>query len=157
DNTGRKADFRNVILAMTTNVGAREMSERGIGFTADNRGKEQKAIKGMFSPEFRNRLDATITFNSLDQKVMAMVVDKMINELQQQLAEKKVRIELSPAAREWLAAKGFDPAYGARPLRRLIMREIGDKLAEEILFGDLVKGGLARIGVRAKKLLFNYS
>ncbi|MFO7606179.1 MAG: AAA family ATPase, partial [Desulfurivibrionaceae bacterium] len=157
DNTGRKADFRNVILAMTTNVGAREMSERGIGFTADNRGKEQKAIKGMFSPEFRNRLDATITFNSLDQKVMVMVVDKMINELQEQLAEKKVRIELSPAAREWLAAKGFDPAYGARPLRRLIMREIGDKLAEEILFGDLVKGGLVRIGVRAKKLLFNYS
>jgi len=157
DNNGRKADFRNVILAMTTNVGAREMSERGIGFTADNRGKEQKAIKGMFSPEFRNRLDATITFNPLDKKIMVLVVDKMINELQEQLVEKKVRIELTPAAREWLAAKGFDPAYGARPLRRLIMQEIGDKLAEEILFGSLTKGGVARIGVRGKKLLFNYS
>ncbi|MDF1577361.1 MAG: ATP-dependent Clp protease ATP-binding subunit ClpA [Desulfobulbales bacterium] len=156
DNNGRKADFRNVILAMTTNVGAREMSERGIGFTADNRGKEQKAIKSMFSPEFRNRLDATITFNALDRKVMIMVVDKMINELQEQLAEKKVRIELTPAAREWLAGKGYDPAYGARPLRRLIMQEIGDRLAEEILFGALTKGGLVRIGVKGKNLLFNY-
>ncbi|MEN8134813.1 MAG: ATP-dependent Clp protease ATP-binding subunit ClpA [Thermodesulfobacteriota bacterium] len=157
DNSGRKADFRNVILAMTTNVGAREMSERGIGFMADSRGGEVKAIKGMFSPEFRNRLDATITFNSLDKKVMNLVVDKMVNELQGQLAEKKVRIELTQGARAWLAAKGFDPAYGARPLRRLIMQEIGDKLADEILFGNLTKGGLARIGVKGKNLLFNYS
>jgi len=157
DNSGRKADFRNVILAMTTNVGAREMSERGIGFMAEGKGGEKKAIKGMFSPEFRNRLDATITFNSLDKKVMNLVVDKMVNELQVQLAEKKVRIELTQGARTWLATKGFAPAYGARPLRRLIMQEIGDKLADEILFGSLTKGGIARIGVKGKNLLFNYS
>ncbi len=157
DNSGRKADFRNVILAMTTNVGAREMSERGIGFMAESKGGEKKAIKDMFSPEFRNRLDATITFNSLDKKVMNLVVDKMVNELQAQLVEKKVRIELTQEARNWLAIKGFDPAYGARPLRRLIMQEIGDKLADEILFGSLTKGGIARIGVKGKNLLFNYS
>jgi ATP-dependent Clp protease ATP-binding subunit ClpA len=157
DNSGRKADFRNVILAMTTNVGAREMSERGIGFMAASKGGAQKAVKDMFSPEFRNRLDATITFNSLDKKVMNLVVDKMINELQVQLAERKVRIELTQGARAWLAAKGFDPAYGARPLRRLIMQEIGDKLADEILFGCLTKGGSAHIGVKGKNLLFNYS
>ncbi len=157
DNTGRKADFRNVIMIMTTNAGAREMSERAIGFTTENKGREQKAIKNMFSPEFRNRLDATITFNSLDKKVMKKIVEKMIGELQDQLKEKKVRIELSPAASSWLAEKGFDPAFGARPLRRLIMQEIGDVLSDEILFGSLVKGGTARVGVKDKKLLFNYS
>lgn len=156
DNNGRKADFRNVILAMTTNAGAREMSTRGIGFMADNKGREEKAIKGVFSPEFRNRLDATITFNSLDKKVMTRIVDKMVSELQTQLTEKKVRIELTQSARVWLADKGFDPAYGARPLRRLIMQEIGDKLADEILFGRLTKGGTARIGVKDKNLLFNF-
>lgn len=157
DNSGRKADFRNVILVMTTNVGAREMSERGIGFMADSRGGGQKAVKGMFSPEFRNRLDATITFNALDKKVMNLVVDKMIDELQVQLATKKVHIELTEGARLWLATKGFDPAYGARPLQRLIMQEIGDTLADEILFGHLTKGGIVRIGVKGKNLLFNYS
>lgn len=157
DNSGRKADFRNIILVMTTNVGAQEMSERGIGFMADSRGGGQKAVKGMFSPEFRNRLDATITFNALEKKVMNLVVDKMVGELQVQLAAKKVRIELTEGARVWLATKGFDPAYGARPLRRLIMQEIGDTLADEILFGRLTKGGIARIGVKDKNLLFNYS
>jgi ATP-dependent Clp protease ATP-binding subunit ClpA len=157
DNTGRKADFRNVIIIMTTNAGAREMSERAIGFMADSKGREQKAIKGMFSPEFRNRLDATITFNSLDKKVMKKIVEKMVAELQEQLQEKKVRIELSQAASAWLAEKGYDPSYGARPLRRLIMREIGDVLSEEILFGNLTKGGAAKIGVKGKKLLFNYT
>ena len=157
DNSGRKADFRNVILAMTTNAGAREMNTRSIGFMADGSGREQKAIKDMFSPEFRNRLDATITFNSLDKKVMDLIVDKMINELQVQLTEKKVRIELTRGARSWLATKGFDPAYGARPLRRLIMQEVGDKLADEILFGSLTKGGTAAISVKDKNLLFNYN
>jgi ATP-dependent Clp protease ATP-binding subunit ClpA len=156
DNSGRKADFRNVILAMTTNAGAREMTTRGIGFMADSSGREQKAIKDLFAPEFRNRLDAAITFKPLDQKVMARIVDKMIAELQLQLTEKKVRIELTDGARGWLALKGFEPDYGARPLRRLIMREIGDKLAEEILFGRLTKGGTARIGLKGKNLLFNY-
>jgi ATP-dependent Clp protease ATP-binding subunit ClpA len=157
DNSGRKADFRNVILAMTTNAGAREMSTRGIGFMADGKGREQKALKDMFSPEFRNRLDAAITFNALDKGVMNRIVDKMIGELQTQLTEKKVKIALSQGARNWLATHGFDPDYGARPLRRLLMQEVGDKLAEEILFGQLTKGGTAHIGVKGKNLLFNYS
>jgi len=156
DNAGRKADFRNVILIMTTNAGARELSERPIGFMTDNKGKDQKALKNLFAPEFRNRLDGIITFNSLDMGLMEKIVDKMIAELQMQLAEKKVVISLTPAARTWLAKKGFDPAYGARPLRRLVMQKIGDVLAEEILFGKLNKGGEAKIGVKNKDLDFSY-
>ncbi len=156
DNAGRRADFRNVILIMTTNAGAREMSERTIGFLGDSKGKEQKAIKNLFSPEFRNRLDATISFASLDIGTVEKVVDKMVAELQQQLAGKKVEISLSPAARSWLAKEGYDPAFGARPLRRLIMKEIGDVLTEEILFGSLVKGGKVKIGRKNDKTIFTY-
>lgn len=156
DNAGRRADFRNVILIMTTNAGAREMSERTIGFLGDSKGKEQKAIKNLFSPEFRNRLDATISFASLDLGTVEKVVDKMVGELQQQLAGKKVEISLSPAARSWLAKEGYDPAFGARPLRRLIMKEIGDVLTEEILFGSLVKGGKVKIGRKNDKTIFTY-
>ena len=156
DNAGRRADFRNVILIMTTNAGAREMSERTIGFLGDSSGKEQKAIKNMFSPEFRNRLDATITFGPLSPETVEKVVEKMVGELQLQLASKKVEITLSPAARAWLAKEGYEPAFGARPLRRLIMREIGDVLTEEILFGQLVKGGVAKIGRKNGKTTFSY-
>ncbi|MDH5298871.1 MAG: AAA family ATPase, partial [Desulfobulbaceae bacterium] len=157
DNNGRKADFRNVILIMTTNAGAREMSERPIGFMGGgNKGKDQKAIKNLFAPEFRNRLDGIISFNGLDRPIMGRIVDKLIDELQLQLAEKKVTITLSEAARSWLADRGHDPEYGARPLRRLIMQEIGDTLAEEILFGRLTKGGLVSVGVKNQKLAFSY-
>jgi ATP-dependent Clp protease ATP-binding subunit ClpA len=156
DNAGRRADFRNVILIMTTNAGAREMSERTIGFLGDSSGKEQKAIKNMFSPEFRNRLDATITFGPLGPETVEKVVEKMVGELQLQLASKKVEISLSPAARAWLAKEGYEPAFGARPLRRLIMREIGDVLTEEILFGQLIKGGLAKVGRKNGKTTFSY-
>ncbi|MBU0480158.1 MAG: ATP-dependent Clp protease ATP-binding subunit ClpA [Proteobacteria bacterium] len=156
DNTGRRADFRNVILIMTTNAGAREMSARAIGFTTDGRGREQKAIKGMFSPEFRNRLDDIITFNQLDKSVMKLIVDKMISELQGQLSEKKVGIELTGSARDWLAEKGFDPEFGARPLRRLIMQKIGDVLSDQILFGELSSGGIARVGLKGNSLSFSY-
>ncbi len=156
DNAGRRADFRYVILIMTTNAGAREMSERTIGFLGDSKGKEQKAIKNLFSPEFRNRLDATISFASLDIGTVEKVVDKMVGELQQQLAGKKVEISLSPAARSWLAKEGYDPAFGARPLRRLIMKEIGDVLTEEILFGSLTKGGKVKIGRKNDKTIFTY-
>jgi len=156
DNSGRKADFRNVILIMTTNAGAREMSERPIGFTGDNTGKNQRALKNLFSPEFRNRLDATITFNPLDAKLMERIVDKMISELQIQLAERKVTITLTPAARSWLAEKGYAPEFGARPLRRLILQEIGDVLTEEILFGQLAKGGTVHVGLKNKKLTYRY-
>ncbi len=156
DNAGRRADFRNVILIMTTNAGAREMSERAIGFLGDSSGKEQKAIKNLFSPEFRNRLDAIISFAPLSVDTVERVVDKMVGELQQQLADKKITIELSPAARGWLAREGYEPAFGARPLRRLIMKEIGDVLTEEILFGALSKGGRVRIGRKNNTTTFTY-
>ena len=156
DNAGRRADFRNVILIMTTNAGAREMSERAIGFLGDSSGKEQKAIKNLFSPEFRNRLDATISFAELSVDTVERVVDKMVGELQQQLVDKKITIELSPPARSWLAREGYEPAFGARPLRRLIMKEIGDVLTEEILFGALSKGGRVKIGRKNNKTTFSY-
>lgn len=156
DNSGRRADFRNVILIMTTNVGARELSQQPIGFMTDKKGKDQKAIKNLFSPEFRNRLDAIISFNSLEMDTIKMIVDKMVSELEGQLADKKVNISLTDEARSLLAAKGFDPDYGARPLRRLIMKEIGDELTEEILFGKLSKGGLVQIDARDKKLTLTF-
>ncbi len=156
DNTGRRADFRNVILIMTTNAGAREMSEHSIGFLGDSSGKEQKALKNLFSPEFRNRLDSTITFSTLEPDTVEKIVDKMIRELQSQLSEKKVTISLTPAARRYLARHGYEPAYGARPLRRIIMKEIGDVLTEEILFGRLTRGGEVRIGRKNKTMTFRF-
>jgi len=156
DNSGRRADFRNVILIMTTNAGAREMSEHPIGFLGDSSGKEQKAVKNLFSPEFRNRLDSIITFTTLEPETVEKVVDKMIGELQEQLAEKKVQISLTPAARRYIAGHGYEPAYGARPLRRMIMKEIGDVLTEEILFGQLTKGGKVRIGRKNNAMTFRF-
>jgi ATP-dependent Clp protease ATP-binding subunit ClpA len=156
DNSGRKADFRNVILIMTTNVGAREMSTTPIGFVTEKKGRDQKAVKSLFSPEFRNRLDAIISFAALSAESVEKVVDKMIAELQTQLAERKVVITLSSEARNWLATKGYDSDYGARPLRRIIMTEIGDVLTDEILFGALTRGGEVRIEVKEKKLIFTY-
>jgi len=157
DNAGRRADFRNVIIIMTTNAGAREMSENVIGFFGDSAGKEQKAINNLFAPEFRNRLDAVITFQALDSATVGKVVDKMITELQVQLIDKKVKITLTPSARRWLATNGYEPAFGARPLRRLIMKEIGDRLTEEILFGSLVRGGEVKIGHRHGNMTFRFS
>jgi ATP-dependent Clp protease ATP-binding subunit ClpA len=149
DNNGKKADFRNVILLMTSNAGAREMSSLSIGFGQkedDHRAaKGMKAIENLFSPEFRNRLDGIITFNGLSLEIMERIVDKFITEMEGQLAEKRVRLELSPAARLWLAEGGFDPIFGARPLSRLIQTEIKDVLADEILFGRLRQGGLVRV------------
>ena len=156
DNSGRRADFRNVILIMTTNAGAREMSERSIGFIGDSSGKEKKAITNLFSPEFRNRMDATISFSNLNEETVEKVVEKLVNELQGQLAEKKVHIQLSKAARKWLAQKGYEPAFGARPLRRFIMKEIGDVLTEEILFGALSKGGTAIVDHKKGAMVFTY-
>lgn len=156
DNSGRRADFRNVIVIMTTNAGAREMSSAAIGFVTDRSGRDQKAVNNMFSPEFRNRLDGIVSFAPLELPSIEQVVDKMIAELEEQLAEKKVSIKLSRAARHYLAEKGYDPVYGARPLRRLILKEIGDVLTEEILFGELTRGGEAKIGVKKKQLHFSY-
>ncbi len=157
DNSGRKADFRNVVIIMTTNAGARELTANTIGFVGDKQKKgSNKAVEKLFSPEFRNRLDGIITFAALDNDAMQMVVDKLIGELEAQLSEKRVKIDLTTPAREWLAAKGYDPDFGARPLRRLIMREIGDVLAEQILFGNLVHGGRVKIGIRSNELHFTY-
>ena len=156
DNSGRKADFRNVVIIMTTNAGAREMAANTIGFVGDKKGKSSRAVEKLFSPEFRNRLDGIISFDALDTESMKLVVDKLIAELESQLSEKKVKIELTAAAREWLAQKGYDPDFGARPLRRLIMKEIGDVLSEEILFGSLVSGGLVKVGIKKDELTFDY-
>lgn len=160
DNNGKKADFRNVILIMTSNAGTNEMSKDSIGFgdrIDDTRSKGNEAIKKIFSAEFRNRLDSTITFNSLTPEIMIMVVDKFIHELRQQLGQKKVGITLSDSARNWLAEKGYDPKYGARPLGRLIQTEIKDTLSEEVLFGKLHKGGKVFIDLVNDKLSFDYS
>lgn len=160
DNNGKKADFRNVILIMTSNAGTNEMSKSSIGFgdrTKDTKSKGTDAINKLFSAEFRNRIDATITFNSLTPEIMKRVVDKFINELQQQLGLKKVVITLSDKARNWLADKGHDPQYGARPLGRLIQIEIKDVLSEEVLFGRLFKGGKVFIDLKKDKLTFDYS
>ena len=157
DNSGRKADFRNVILIMTSNAGARELTSTTIGFVSSSKGKDKTVINRLFAPEFRNRLDAIISFAPLDQKSTEKVVDKVILELEEQLAEKKVSIKLTVAARKSLAKRGYDPIFGARPLRRLIMKEIGDPLTEEILFGQLTHGGAVTVGDRKGKLTFTYS
>ncbi|MGI9327415.1 MAG: AAA family ATPase, partial [Pseudomonadales bacterium] len=142
DNNGRKADFRNVVLIMTTNAGAADMSRTSIGFTEqDNRSDGMEAIKKLFTPEFRNRLDAVVQFNPLSGGVITTVVDKFLTELQQQLDDKKVQLEVDEAAREWLAREGYDEKMGARPMQRLIQEKIKRELAEDLLFGDLSKGG----------------
>jgi ATP-dependent Clp protease ATP-binding subunit ClpA len=151
DNNGRKSDFRNVILLMTSNAGAREMSGNAIGFKAggeeDRAWRGQVAIEKLFSPEFRNRLDAIIPFHSLSQEIMERIVDKFMAELGTQLAAKNVTLDLAAEARAWLARKGFDPAFGARPLGRLIQTEVKDRLADQILFGELAGGGAVQIGL----------
>jgi len=160
DNNGKKADFRNVILIMTSNAGAREMDKETIGFgnRKDETGsKSEEAIKKLFNPEFRNRLDAIINFNPLSPAVMKKVVDKFVNDLGKQLAVKKVKIELADAARDWLAHEGYDSKLGARPLARLIQTEIKDALSEELLFGKLKKGGSITVGFKDGRLNFQYS
>ncbi len=149
DNNGKKADFRNVILLMTSNAGAREMSQANIGFggkDAENRAaKGMKAIENLFSPEFRNRLDGIVAFNGLTIGIMEQIVSKFVRDLEEQLSEKKINLDLSPGARNWLAERGYDPTFGARPLGRLIQTEIKDILADEILFGRLRNGGRVQI------------
>jgi ATP-dependent Clp protease ATP-binding subunit ClpA len=149
DNQGREADFRHVTLIMTSNAGAREMSARAIGFSEGRRGDGSQEIQKLFSPEFRNRLDEIVRFDPLPPEVMARVVDKFVQELAEQLAERKIRIELSPAARERLAEKGYDPDFGARPLGRLIQKELKNPLTDEVLFGRLEKGGRVSVDVDA--------
>ncbi len=149
DNNGRKADFRHVILLMTSNAGARDMAKGGIGFrndpTQERKDQGMKAVEKLFSPEFRNRLDAVVPFNALSPDTMGRIVDKYLAELNAALKEKRVKVRLSESARTLLARKGFDPAFGARPLARVLQTEIKDPLADEILFGCLQKGGEAEV------------
>ena len=148
DNNGRKADFHNVIIVMTTNAGAQEASRASVGFTLqDHSSDAMEAVKRMFSPEFRNRLDAIIEFDALDEDSIARVVDKLIVELEAQLDKNEVTIELEPAARSWIARKGYDRKMGARPMARVIQEHIKRPLAEELLFGRLRDGGHVRVDV----------
>ncbi len=148
DANGREADFRNVILIMTTNAGAKESARPSIGFTKQDHSTDSlEVIKRAFSPEFRNRLDAVIPFKALDLSVVLMVVDKFILELEVQLAQKDVGITVSTAAREWLAEQGFDPQMGARPMKRVIQEKIKRRLADDLLFGDLAGGGEVKVDV----------
>jgi ATP-dependent Clp protease ATP-binding subunit ClpA len=147
DNHGREADFRHVTLIMASNVGARDIQASSIGFGDSKRGDGRKDLERLFSPEFRNRLDEVVNFGPLDPAVMIRVVDKFVREVELQLRERKVSLYLSDAAREWLAREGYDPDFGARPLARVIQREIKDAVADSILFGDLQKGGRVHVDV----------
>jgi len=156
DNNGRKADFRNVVLVMTTNAGAEETSRRSIGFTEqDHTTDGLEALKRFFSPEFRNRLDAVVQFGALTPQTIASVVDKFIFELEQQLLDKKVALVVDPEARAWIAKKGYDPAMGARPMARVIQNHIKKPLANEVLFGALAGGGRVRVYVKDGDLAFD--
>ena len=146
DANGREADFRNVILVMTTNAGAQQSARRSIGFTEQDHSTDSlEVIRKTFAPEFRNRLDVIIHFHALDMTVILMVVDKFVLELEEQLALKNVSISVTRAAREWLAEKGFDPKMGARPMKRVIQEQIKRPLADDLLFGDLTEGGEVRV------------
>ena len=175
DNNGRQSDFRHVVLIFTTNAGARDMTAARVGFGAGTRsfmvggtkvgekvasfdldsgagGDAKKAIERTFSPEFRNRMDGWIAFSSLPMEVVERIVDKQVDELRVQLKEKQVELVLQPAARKWLADKGFSPQFGARPMARLLQAILKKPLAERILFGDLEKGGKVVVGVQDDQL-----
>ncbi len=157
DNNGRKADFRNVILVMTTNAGVQETEKKSIGLIQqDNSTDAMSEIKKVFTPEFRNRLDNVIWFNSLDEDVIHQVVDKFIVELQAQLDVRGVSLEVSDAARKWLSVKGYDPTMGARPMGRVIQDQLKKPLANELLFGSLVDGGTVKVDLKGEELKFKY-
>jgi ATP-dependent Clp protease ATP-binding subunit ClpA len=155
DHHGKTVDFRNVVLIMTTNAGAADMARQGIGFgDVSKEDASEEAVKRMFSPEFRNRLDAVVAFAYLGRETVARVVDKFILQLELQLAEQNVHIQFDKDAREWLADKGYDKLYGARPMSRLIQEKIKQPLAEELLFGKLSDGGEVHVSVKDAKPAF---
>jgi ATP-dependent Clp protease ATP-binding subunit ClpA len=157
DHNGRKVDFRNVILCMTTNAGAADLAKAAVGFNRDVRTDEDDdAIRNLFAPEFRNRLDATIKFANLSTEVMFRVVDKFVAELEAQLADRNVIISLTDSARAWLAEKGYDRTFGARPLARVIQDSVKKPLAEELLFGKLAKGGVVKVDAIDGALTFEF-
>jgi len=159
DHNGKNVDFRNIVLIMTTNAGAADMAKAAIGFGREARvGEDEEAVNRLFTPEFRNRLDAVIPFRHLPQEVVHRVVDKFVMQLEAQLADRNVMIELTDEARQWLSRKGYTPQYGARPLGRIIQEHVKKPLAEELLFGRLTKGGTVRVAVATDedKLTFEY-
>ncbi len=168
DNNGRKADFRQVVLIMTSNAGSREMSAGSIGFNdvgiergldarkRASQARSRAAIEKVFSPEFRNRLDAIVSFQPLTPDVMETIVDKFIIQLEEQLAERRIAITLLAEPRRYLATKGYDPVYGARPLARVIQTEVRDRLTDEILFGALENGGTVTIDLSGDELTFEF-
>ncbi len=157
DNNGKTVDFRNVILIMTTNAGAADMSKPAMGFGREAReGEDTEAIKRLFTPEFRNRLDAVIPFKGLTPEIVASVVDKFVKELAAQLADRRVHLEVDAQARAWLAEKGYEPLFGARPLARVIQEHIKRPLADELLFGRLAKGGKVKVGIQEGKPAFTF-
>jgi ATP-dependent Clp protease ATP-binding subunit ClpA len=152
DHNGKTVDFRNVVLIMTTNAGAADLAKPAIGFERSERiGDDEEAIKRMFTPEFRNRLDSVIAFSGLTPEVVGKVVDKFVIELEEQLADRNVRIDLDTDMRRWLAEKGYDQAFGARPLARVIQEHIKRPLADEVLFGELSKGGVVEVSIKDDK------
>ncbi|NNG05457.1 MAG: ATP-dependent Clp protease ATP-binding subunit ClpA [Inquilinus sp.] len=157
DHNGKTIDFRNVVLIMTTNAGAAQLSKAAIGFERDGReGEDSEAINKLFTPEFRNRLDAVIGFSHLTPEIVGQIVDKFVIQLEAQLADRRVSIELTDEARDWLGRKGYDRLYGARPLARLIQERIKKPLANELLFGALAKGGIVMVSVKDDALEFEY-
>lgn len=153
DSNGKKIDFSNVVLIMTTNAGAADMSKPAVGFVREEReGEDKEAIERLFTPEFRNRLDAIVPFERLNQEIMGRIADKFISQLETLLAEKKIELAVNFSAREWLIKKGFDPKNGARPLARIIQEYVKKPLAEEILFGNLTHGGTASLTAKNEKL-----
>ncbi|HEX8192807.1 MAG TPA: AAA family ATPase, partial [Allosphingosinicella sp.] len=155
DHHGKTVDFRNVILIMTTNAGASDMAREAVGFGAMTReGEDEEAIKRMFTPEFRNRLDAIVPFGYLPPEVVARVVDKFILQLELQLADRGVHIHLDDEARKWLTDKGYDKLYGARPMGRLVQEKIKQPLAEELLFGKLIHGGEVKVRIKDNQPTF---
>ncbi|WP_119420319.1 ATP-dependent Clp protease ATP-binding subunit ClpA [Desertibaculum subflavum] len=156
DHNGKAIDFRNVVLIMTTNAGATESAKNAIGFGRGlKEGEDEEAIKRMFTPEFRNRLDAVIPFDALSPEIIARVVDKFVAQLEAQLSDRNVTISLTDEARTWLAERGYDRLFGARPLARVIQENIKKGLADELLFGKLLKGGHVKVRVEAGKLAYD--
>jgi ATP-dependent Clp protease ATP-binding subunit ClpA len=149
DHHGKTVDFRNVILIMTTNAGASDMAREGVGFgNVTREGEDEEAIKRMFTPEFRNRLDAIVPFSYLPPEIVARVVDKFILQLELQLADRNVHISLDDESKKWLTERGYDKLYGARPMGRLVQEKIKQPLAEELLFGKLLHGGEVKVRIK---------
>jgi len=156
DHNGKHVDFRNVVLIMTTNAGASDLAKEAIGIGRGKReGDDQEAIKNLFTPEFRNRLDATVSFSPLPPDVVTLVVDKFIIQLEAQLEDRGVTFELDNSARDWLVKEGYDEQFGARPMARVIQEHIKKPLADELLFGKLENGGIVKISVKNGKLQLN--